>query len=232
MHIIAGLGNPGRKYANHRHNVGFMAVERIADRHGFSSWSNKFQAEVAEGQIDGHKVLLIKPQTFMNLSGESVGKALRFYRLTPDALTAIHDELDLPPGRIRIKTGGGAGGHNGLRSLDAHCGNAYHRLRIGIGHPGEKSAVTGYVLSDFSKADREWLDPLLDAIADHAGLLVAGDRTGFMNRVSQATTTKPAAGSKPPRKGESHIRQARPAQNTSPRDGAMAALLRKLLGKD
>jgi PTH1 family peptidyl-tRNA hydrolase len=225
MHILAGLGNPGQKYANHRHNVGYMAVERIASRHGFSPWTGKFRSQVAEGRLGGEKVLLLKPQTFMNLSGEAVGQALRFYRLEPGDLTAIHDELDLAPGRIRVKTGGGAGGHNGIRSLDAHCGPGYHRLRIGIGHPGDKTLVTPHVLGDFSREDRQWLEPLLDAIAEHAGLLALRDHAGFMNRVQASLK-----GDRPA--GQSHVRQARPKPVSPPAEGPMAALLKKLFGKD
>jgi PTH1 family peptidyl-tRNA hydrolase len=155
MLIIAGLGNPGGKYAGNRHNIGFMAVDAIHRRHSFSPWSKKFRAEIAEGEIGGEKVLLIKPQTFMNLSGESVGEAMRFYKLQPADLVAIYDELDLAPGKARLKTGGGHGGHNGIRSLDAHCGREYRRLRLGIGHPGVKEMVQNHVLGDFAKAEEE-----------------------------------------------------------------------------
>jgi peptidyl-tRNA hydrolase, PTH1 family len=243
MRIIAGLGNPGPKYENHRHNVGFMAADAIARRHSFSPWSKKFQGLVAEGFIGDEKVLLIKPQTFMNLSGQSVGEAMRFYKLGPQDLTVLYDELDLAPAKVRVKTGGGAGGHNGIRSLDAHCGTEYRRVRIGIGHPGVKELVHGHVLGDFAKADREWLEPLLDAIADAAPMLVKGDDNGFMNKVSlavqgkaPATRTAPqsAADGKPAVKGQSHIRQARPRQTEVkvPETGPMAAMLKKLFGKD
>ena len=153
MLIIAGLGNPGQKHAGNRHNIGFMAVDAIHRKHPFSPWSKKFKGEISEGEIAGEKVLLIKPQTFMNLSGEAVGEAMRFYKLAPKDIIAIYDELDLVPGKARIKTGGGHGGHNGIKSLDAHCGRDYRRLRLGIGHPGEKERVTGHVLGDFAKAD-------------------------------------------------------------------------------
>ena len=186
MCIIAGLGNPGSKYANNRHNVGFMAADAIARRHSFSPWSKKFQAEIAEGKLAGEKVLLIKPQTFMNLSGQAVGEAMRFYKLEPSALTVLYDEIDLVAGKLRIKTGGGAGGHNGIRSLDQHIGPNYRRIRIGVGHPGIKELVHGHVLSDFAKADRPWLDPLLDAIADNADMIVKGDDSGLMNKVALA----------------------------------------------
>jgi peptidyl-tRNA hydrolase, PTH1 family len=181
MYIIAGLGNPGSKYANNRHNVGFMAADAIARRHSFSPWSKKFQAEIAEGKLAGEKVLLIKPQTFMNLSGQAVGEAMRFYKLEPSALTVLYDEIDLVAGKLRIKIGGGAGGHNGIRSLDQHLGSNYRRIRIGVGHPGVKELVHGHVLSDFAKADRSWLEPLLDAIADNAEMIVKGDDSGLMN---------------------------------------------------
>ena len=236
MLVIAGLGNPGPKYENNRHNVGFMAADAIARRHSFSPWSKKFQGLVSEGRLEGTKVLLLKPQTFMNLSGQSVGEALRFHKLSVDALIVLYDELDLAAGKVRIKTGGGAGGHNGIRSLDAHCGKDYRRVRIGIGHPGVKEMVTHHVLGDFSKADHAWLDPLLDAMADNAGMLVAGDNNGFMNKTSLAvqTDTPAPAPQKPQAKGQSHVRQARPRQSAiqPPESGPMAAMLRKLFGKD
>ncbi|OHC47223.1 MAG: aminoacyl-tRNA hydrolase, partial [Rhodobacteraceae bacterium GWF1_65_7] len=149
MRIWVGLGNPGGKYAGNRHNIGFMALDRIAADHGFGPWRRAFQGLVAEGRLGSEKLVLLKPETFMNLSGQSVGEALRFYKLTPDDLTVFHDELDLAPGRLRVKTGGGHAGHNGLRSIHAHVGEAYHRVRLGIGHPGHKDAVAGYVLHDF-----------------------------------------------------------------------------------
>ncbi|HHZ10411.1 MAG TPA: aminoacyl-tRNA hydrolase [Rhizobiales bacterium] len=237
MLVIAGLGNPGAKHANNRHNVGFMAADAIARRHSFSPWSKKFQAEVASGTLAGEKVLLVKPQTFMNLSGQSVGEALRFHKLSPSDLVVLYDELDLAPGKVRVKTGGGAGGHNGIRSLDAHVGKDYRRVRIGIGHPGIKEMVQNHVLGDFAKADRIWLDPLLDAIADNAEMLVRGDDNGFMNKLSLAV---PGGGrrddgeEKPAQPGRSHIRQARPQQPAAklPETGPMAAMLKKLLGKD
>lgn len=237
MLVIAGLGNPGTKYANNRHNVGFMAADAIARRHSFSPWSKKFQAEIASGTLAGEKVLLVKPQTFMNLSGQSVGEALRFHKLSPSDLVVLYDELDLAPGKVRIKTGGGAGGHNGIRSLDAHVGKDYRRVRIGIGHPGVKEMVHNHVLGDFAKADREWLDPLLEAIADHAEMLARGDDNGFMNKLSLAVPGGGKRGGeeeKPAPRGQSHIRQARPQQPAVkvPESGPMAAMLKKLLGKD
>jgi len=168
MLIIAGLGNPGTQYAGNRHNIGFMAVDEIQRRPGFAPWSKKFKALISEGEIAGEKILLMKPQTFMNVSGESVGEAMRFYKLGPENIVAVYDELDLVPGKARIKTGGGHGGHNGIKSLDAHCGKDYRRLRLGIGHPGHKDRVQGHVLGDFAKSDRDWLEPLLAALADNA----------------------------------------------------------------
>ena len=240
MLVIAGLGNPGAKYSGNRHNVGFMAADAFARRHGFPAWSIKFQAEIASGTIGGEKVLLIKPQTFMNLSGQSVGEALRFHKLSPADLVVLYDELDLAPGKLRIKTGGGAGGHNGIRSLDAHVGKDYRRVRIGIGHPGDKALVHNHVLGDFAKADAVWLEPLLAAIADHAEILVKGDDNGFMNKVSLAVPGAAKPGRAPAEapaaqpKGQSHIRQARPQQPSIkvPEAGPMAAMLKKLLGKD
>jgi PTH1 family peptidyl-tRNA hydrolase len=196
MQIFAGLGNPGGKYARHRHNVGFMAVDRIADDHGFGPWRTKFQAEIAEGRLGPDKVLLMKPQTFMNLSGQALGEAMRFYKLEAADVTVFHDELDLAPGRVRVKRGGGHAGHNGLRSLHQHIGDAYRRVRIGIGHPGQKHLVSGYVLHDFTAADAEWLDDVLRGIADGAADLARGDDGRFANAVALRTRpqqSQPAA---------------------------------------
>ncbi len=239
MQIIAGLGNPGSKHENNRHNVGFMAADAIARRHSFSPWSKKFSALIAEGMLGGEKVLLVKPQTFMNLSGQSVGEAMRFYKLAPADVTVLYDELDLAPGKVRIKTGGGAGGHNGIRSLDSHIGKDYRRVRIGIGHPGVKELVHNWVLGDFAKADGEWLEPLLDAIGDNAPMLAKGDESGFMNKLSLAVPGSAKAGQASkegedrPAKGKSHIRQARPQQPEVkvPETGPMATMLKKLFGK-
>lgn len=239
MLLFAGLGNPGGKYQNNRHNVGFMAADAIARRHDFSPWSKKFQGLFAEGTIGGEKILLIKPQTFMNLSGQSVGEAMRFYKLQPGDVTVFYDELDLLAGKVRVKVGGGAGGHNGIRSLDQHIGNPYRRIRIGIGHPGVKELVHGHVLGDFAKADAEWLEPLLEAIAENADKLAKGDDSGFMNKVSlalQDRLTPTGDDDRPPAKApkqQSHIRQARPQPAVKlPETGPMAAMLKKLLGKD
>jgi PTH1 family peptidyl-tRNA hydrolase len=234
MLIIAGLGNPGGKYAGNRHNIGFMAVDAMHRRHNFSPWSKKFRAEISEGELAGEKVLLIKPQTFMNLSGESVGEAMRFYKLQPSDLVAIYDELDLIPGKARLKTGGGHGGHNGIKSLDAHCGREYRRLRLGIGHPGIKEMVQNHVLGDFAKSDHVWLDPLLEALADNADMLVRNEDSQLMNKLALAVGAKPEdekpkAEKKPAAK--SHIHQARSrSQPTIPTTGPMAEMLKKMFG--
>jgi PTH1 family peptidyl-tRNA hydrolase len=175
MLIIVGLGNPGEKYARHRHNVGFMAVDAIAGEHRFGPERKKFQGLIREGEIGGVKFLSLKPQTFMNDSGQSVGAAMRFYKLEPANVVVFHDELDLAAGKIKAKIGGGLAGHNGLRSIAEHIGEEFRRVRIGIGHPGDKARVTGHVLGDFSKADQDWLAPLLDAIAKASPKLAEGD---------------------------------------------------------
>lgn len=213
MKLFVGLGNPGDKYARNRHNVGFMAVERIAAAHGFSPWRRKFQGETAEGTIAGERVLLLKPMTYMNESGRSVGEAARFLKIDLADIVVFHDELDLQPGKVRVKTGGGNAGHNGLRSVSAHLGNDYVRVRIGIGHPGSKDAVVPYVLNDFAKAEYEWLDPLLDAIADAAGRLAAGDWDRFQSDVARALHT-PAATSAG--KAREEQQSPRPAEEKRP----------------
>ncbi|MCB2125275.1 MAG: aminoacyl-tRNA hydrolase [Rhodobacteraceae bacterium] len=187
MRLFVGLGNPGARYATNRHNVGFMAVDRIAADHGFAPWRTKFQGEVSEGRLGTERVVLLKPMTFMNLSGQSVGEAMRFFKLEPAYVTVFHDELDLAPGKCRVKEGGGHAGHNGLRSLHQHIGDDYARVRIGIGHPGHKDRVADYVLSDFAKADEAWLDDLLRGISDGAPALAAGDAARFMNAVALRT---------------------------------------------
>ncbi len=230
MLVIAGLGNPGGKYAANRHNIGFMAADEIVRRHSFGPWKNKFGAEISSGLLGNEKALVVKPMTFMNVSGQAIGELMRFYKEELSNLVVIYDELDLPPGKLRIKTGGGSGGHNGIKSIDTHCGKEYRRMRIGIGHPGTREKVTGHVLSDFSKADHEWLDPLLQAIADNAPLLANGDDATFMNKV--AISTRPAPSQKPQSKGTSHIRQARNAAKPTkmPQSGPMADMLKKLFG--
>jgi len=256
MRLIVGLGNPGGKYQHNRHNIGFMAVEEIHRQHsGFGPWRARFQAQVSEGRLGSEKVLLMKPSTYMNESGRAVGEAMRFFKLEPADICVIYDELDLPPARFRMKTGGGHGGHNGLRSISAHIGADYRRLRLGIGHPGSKNLVSNYVLGDFAKADGTWLEPLLEAIGHHAALLAEAKDSQFGNKLTlmlePEKAKRPAKGTKAPAndepanaakkpeasKGQSHIRQARPKKlpalpsSNAPKSGPMADMLKKLLGK-
>ncbi len=184
MKLFVGLGNPGPKYAGNRHNIGFMALDRIAEDHGFSPWRKKFQGLVSEGKFGSTKVILLKPETFMNLSGQAVGEAMRFHKLDSTDVVVFHDELDLAPGKCRVKSGGGHAGHNGLRSIHQHISPAYDRVRLGIGHPGHKDAVSGYVLRDFSKSDHDWLDDLQRGISDGAAHLAQDDSAKFMNAVA------------------------------------------------
>ena len=244
MLLLVGLGNPGGQYAGHRHNVGFMALDRIAEDNGFGPWKSKFQGQLSEGRLGNDKALLLKPSTFMNESGRAVREAVQFYKLDLKDVVVFHDELDLAPGKVRVKTGGGNGGHNGLRSIDAHCGKDYRRVRIGIGHPGHKDRVTGHVLGNFAKSDEEWLTPLLDEIARHADLLAQGEDAQFMNRVAMNADSNEPTGAKGGDKknkrgvkstpsgggGPSHIRQARQQKPDAPTTGPMAAMLKKLLG--
>lgn len=197
MVLFVGLGNPGTRYAGNRHNIGFMAADAIARRHSFGPWRRRFQGETAEGTIAGTRVLLLKPQTYMNESGRSVAEAARFFKTPLSEIVVFYDELDLPPAKLRVKTGGGNAGHNGLRSITAHVGNDYRRVRIGIGHPGVKELVQQHVLSDFAKADRPWVDAMLDAVADNADLLAKGDDATFQNRVHLAMDSKGLAPPKP-----------------------------------
>ncbi len=185
MKLFVGIGNPGAKYACNRHNVGFMAVARIAERQGFGPWRRRFQGHAADGELDGTKVLLLKPDTYMNESGRAVGEAARFLKLSTSDIVVFHDELDLLPGKLKVKTGGGNAGHNGLRSITAHLDNEYARVRIGIGHPGAKELVQSWVLHDFARADEAWLEPLLDAIADAAPRLAADDAARFLTDVAR-----------------------------------------------
>lgn len=196
MRLFVGLGNPGAKYAGNRHNIGFMALDRIAADYGFAPWRRAFKGMAAEGRLGAGKVLLLKPETFMNLSGESVRAAMDFYKLTPADVTVFHDELDLAPGKVRTKAGGGHAGHNGLRSIHAHLStDAYARVRLGIGHPGHKDAVAGYVLHDFGKADQDWLDDLLRGLSDGAPHLAEGDAARFLNAVALRTAPpRPSTG--------------------------------------
>lgn len=239
MHLLVGLGNPGDDHRSNRHNIGFMAVDAIASRHGFGPWRQKFQGLIAEGTLCGEKALLLKPQTYMNRSGDSVAAAVKFYKLQPSDVTVLYDEIDLAPGKVRVKIGGGTGGHNGLRSIDPQIGNPYRRVRLGVGHPGSKDAVVHHVLNDFAKADQVWLQPLLDGVADNACLLVQGDDNGFMNKLAIAIrgdgaerAERPATADPTRPKAQSHIRAARrPAPETRlPETGPMAAMLKKIFG--
>lgn len=192
MKLFIGLGNPGDKYAGHRHNIGFMAVDRIARDHGFSPWRRKFSGLAADGDIGAQRVTLLKPETYMNDSGRSGGEALRFLKITPADVVVFHDELDLDPGRVKVKTGGGNAGHNGLRSLTQHIGNDYVRVRLGIGHPGSKDAVSPYVLSDFAKAERTgWVPEILDAVTKAAPHLARGDAARFLIEIALILQQEP-----------------------------------------
>jgi PTH1 family peptidyl-tRNA hydrolase len=182
--VLAGLGNPGAGYAGHRHNMGFMAVDAIASLHRFAAWRKKFQGVLAEGEIAGTRILLLKPMTYMNLSGQSVSAALAFYKVAPEALTVFHDEIDLLLGRVKVKIGGGHGGHNGIRDIIAHIGPDFRRVRLGVGHPGERVLVHSHVLQDFAKAERALAGKVIEAVAAEAPRLVAGDDGGFMSRVA------------------------------------------------
>ena len=187
MLIFAGLGNPGAQYAGNRHNIGFMALDAIARQGNFPPFRSKFQGLASEASLGGERILLLKPSTFMNESGRAVGEAMRFYKVALGDVVAFHDELDLAAGRLRVKLGGGNAGHNGLRSITALCGNDYRRVRLGIGHPGDKNLVHSYVLSDFAKAERPWVDSLCRAVATDVDLLVTGQDATFQNRVFRAT---------------------------------------------
>ena len=258
MFILCGLGNPGGKYQMNRHNVGFMTVDAVHRRHNFGPWKSKFQSDIAEGRLGEHKTLLVKPQTFMNESGRAVANIATFYKLKPSAFLVAYDELDLAPGKTRLKTGGGHGGHNGIRSISQHIGPDFRRLRIGIGHPGSREAVVHWVLGDFSKTERTWIDPLTDAIADSADLLATGDDGRFSNKVHLATADllpdiparggggggKPAKTNKSPtaqaqrKAGDVNTVTATTEKTSSPADqateapkSAIAEGLRKLFGR-
>ena len=197
MKLFVGLGNPGAEYAGHRHNIGFMALNRIAADHGFGPWKRAFKGVIAEGRLGDEKIVLLKPETFMNASGEAVQAAMAFYKLAIADITVFHDELDLAPGKLRVKQGGGHAGHNGLRSIHAHIGEAYQRVRLGIGHPGHKDAVSGYVLHNFAKADQDWLADLMTGISEGAVLLAQNDAARFLNAVGLRLT--------PPRVNENRV---------------------------
>lgn len=202
MKLIVGLGNPGAKYAQNRHNIGFMALDRIAADHGFGPWKSKHQGSVSEGRFGSDRAVLLKPETYMNKSGDSVGAAIRFYKLEPGDVVVLHDEIDLAPGKVKWKIGGGHAGHNGLRSIHAHIGPDYARVRLGVGHPGHKDAVPGYVLRDFPKADADWLDDVLRGCSDGAPCLAQGDGAKFLNAVALRVS--------PPRSGGGKEKPAKP----------------------
>jgi len=223
MKLFVGLGNPGAKYAAHRHNVGFMAVDRIHDDHGFSPWKAKYQGLVSEGRLGREKVMLLKPQTYMNNSGQSVGAAARFFKIAPGDIVVFHDELDLAPGKLRFKQGGGHAGHNGLRSIHQHVGPDYGRVRIGIGHPGHKDRVSGYVLHDFARADQEWLDDVLRGISDGAPDLAEGDSGRFMNKVALRVAPPRSSGGEA---GKGQGRKADPDPAPAPREDPRTPLQR------
>src|SRR5213083_477050 len=190
MLLLVGLGNPGSRYAGNRHNIGFMAVDAIAKRHGIGPWRRRFQGVAAEGPLGGERALLLLPGTYMNDSGRAVAEAAHFYKLGLPDIIVFHDEIDLAPGKVRVKTGGGIAGHNGLRSISAHIGNEYRRVRIGVGHPGVKDLVHAYVLSDFAKEERPWVEELCTIIADNAALLAKGQDASFQNKVHLAMVAK------------------------------------------
>src|SRR5215813_13912571 len=190
MRLVVGLGNPGTEHVGNRHNIGFMVVEEIARRHGFPPWRRRFQGLATEGTIGSERVLLLLPGTYMNESGRAVGEAAHFYKLGLDEIVVFHDEIDLAPAKVRVKAGGGIAGHNGLRSITAHIGNDYRRVRIGVGHPGVKELVHPHVLSDFAKAEKPWVEALCDIIADNAELLAKGQDASFQNKVHLAMQAK------------------------------------------
>jgi PTH1 family peptidyl-tRNA hydrolase len=238
MKLFVGLGNPGSEYEHNRHNVGFMAAGRIAAEYGFSPWKKRFQGLTAEGEIAGTRVILLKPQTYMNESGRSVGEAARFLKIPETDIVVFYDEIDLLPSKLKVKTGGGNAGHNGLRSISAHLGNDYVRVRIGVGHPGSKDLVAQWVLRDFAKADWEWLEPLLDAIARCAGRLANNDQARFMTDVLKLTAGEDEPMSRGPKKTDKEpedMRRARGAgahperERAGKRENALAANLKKWL---
>jgi peptidyl-tRNA hydrolase, PTH1 family len=236
MKLFVGLGNPGEKYRANRHNIGFMAVERIAERHGFGPWRKKFQGLISEGSLGGERVTLLKPETYMNESGRSVGEAQRFLKISLADIYIFHDELDLTPGKVKVKAGGGNAGHNGLRSISAHIENEYKRVRLGIGHPGSKDVVIHYVLNDFAKSEREWLNALLDAVSDAAPFLAKGDDARFLSDVARAPQEEdepPARKADPAAKEASRATKApgpHPSgERASKRQNALAENLKKWL---
>lgn len=227
MKLFVGLGNPGAKYAQTRHNIGFMAVDEIAADHGFAPWRKKFQGQLCEGKLGSHKVILLKPETFMNLSGQSVGEALRFYKLSVEDVTVFHDEIDLAPGKIRVKSGGGHAGHNGLRSLHQHIGADYDRVRLGVGHPGRKEMVPNYVLGNFAKADEGWLDDILRGISDGATALAEGDHSRFLNAVGLRMAPQRPSKPKPAAQPKQPAPAPKPEQKPEPELSPLQKLMNK-----
>lgn len=190
MWLMVGLGNPGPRYAGNRHNIGFMALDSLVRRHNLSSWRKRFKGAAAEGPMGGERVIALKPETFMNDSGLAVAEAANFYKIDVGHIVVFHDEIDLAPAKVRVKTGGGVAGHNGLRSITSHVGNDYVRVRVGVGHPGVKEQVYSYVLGDFAVAERPWVEALCDILADNAGMLVKGEDSSFQNKVHLAMQAK------------------------------------------
>lgn len=234
MKLIAGLGNPGAKYSGNRHNIGFMAVDRIAADHGFSPWKSKFQGQISEGRLGHEKVVLLKPETFMNRSGQSVGDAMRFFKLDPQDVIVLHDEIDLAPAKVRVKEGGGHAGHNGLRSVHGHIGAEYQRVRLGVGHPGHKDAVPGYVLRDFAKSDQDWLDDVLRGVSDGAPALAQGDKARFLNAVSlRVAPPRSGTGTARPKSDDAKPKQAtpQPAPEPEPQAADGRSALQKLVDR-
>ncbi len=219
MKLFVGLGNPGRDYAKHRHNVGFMAVEQIADHNNFGPWKNRFQGEVSDGRLDGERILVLKPQTYMNESGRSVAAAARYLKIAPEDVVVFYDEIDLAAGKLKVKVGGGNAGHNGLRSISQHFDNDYQRIRIGVGHPGNKSQVANYVLSNFAKADLTWLEPMLNEIAKAAPLLANDQSDRFLSdvvRAVQPEKPKKPSGSAEKNDAKAQSNPAKQPQKTNP----------------
>jgi len=229
MKLFVGLGNPGAQYALNRHNVGFMAVDAIAAAHDFPAWRKRFSGLASEGKLGGEQVLLFKPQTFMNESGRAVGEAVRFYKLELDDVIVFHDELDLAPGKVRVKIGGGVAGHNGLKSMSSHLGNDYVRVRLGIGHPGRKDQVVHYVLQNFPKADHAWLEPLLGAIASEAPFLAKGENDKFQSRIAYTMQSEDEPEAEAKQKPAPKSAKAKSAE-PKPQEGALAGMLRRWLG--
>lgn len=231
MKLIVGLGNPGAKYARHRHNIGFMALDRIAADHGFPPWKSKHQGSLSEGRLGSERVALLKPETFMNNSGQAVQAAMRFYKLDPADVIVFHDEIDLAPGKVRHKLGGGHAGHNGLRSIHAHIGPEYARVRLGVGHPGHKDRVPSYVLHDFAKADEAWLDDVLRGLSDGIANLAAGDPAKFLNAVAlRANPPRSGTGQKAPVSTPTAAKPNKPdTANPGPEPEDTRSALQKLL---